>query len=130
LQKFQTMVDEVFFTSYVNSIASKIDISNLIYTPSTSKCYVHLICSKNVCCGMNAMHPWMGREPISRAFTSEKISGRTAASMGRGPILWALPPEKRQPSEPSTYARGCPSQPLCRPSTSGTFRLPRRETKP
>jgi hypothetical protein len=37
--------EEVFFISYANSIRFKINRSNLIYTPYTPKCYMHLIYS-------------------------------------------------------------------------------------
>jgi hypothetical protein len=45
LQKFQTMVEEVFFISYVNSVESNIDGSDLICAPCASRCHVDLICS-------------------------------------------------------------------------------------
>jgi hypothetical protein len=43
--KFQSRVGELFFTSYVNSIGSKIDRSDLIYASCTPSCQVHMICS-------------------------------------------------------------------------------------
>jgi hypothetical protein len=36
---------KMFFVIYVNNVRSKINESDLIYIPCTSKCYVHMICS-------------------------------------------------------------------------------------
>jgi hypothetical protein len=45
LQKFQAIVEEVFFLNYVNNVESKINRSDLIYTSYTSKYHMHLIFS-------------------------------------------------------------------------------------